>query len=196
MQDGHGSEWSHKEPLSGEGSKATHMDMACKDNVHAMLKEKVLQHHSQAEPFRRRTTLSGAIQRQNNALSAFHSCPTSCRQNSMRIERLLAVVALQVTALQQRELKRAKHPLLITAGRGGEVLVLRGIRTHMARACACHAQDGYKQLLRMRWSPQGWEQCISSTFPLYKGVLHTPRQAALSDVHLHGLHHVFHLPIV
>ena len=78
-----------EKPLSRKSFKPTHVDMACKDNVHAMLKEKVLQHHRQAERVRHWTTLSGTTQRQNNALCAFHSCPTSCRRTDMCIQQLL-----------------------------------------------------------------------------------------------------------
>ena len=138
MQDDHSSEYNHVEPLSSKRPTATHVDVARKDNVHAMLKEEVLQHRSPAEPLRRRTMLSGASQRQHDALCASHSCPTSCRRDDVPIEQPLGGVARQVTALQRREFTRAKRPLA-QHGRGGELLIVQGMGTHMARASACHA---------------------------------------------------------
>ena len=85
-----------------------------------MLKEKVLQHDSQAERVKCRAMISGASQRHNNALRAFYSCPTPCRRADVRVQWLQGRVVLQVTALQQRELAPSAQQ-----GRGGEYLLSR-----------------------------------------------------------------------
>ena len=113
------------EPHSTAIAQATHVNMACEDNVHTMLKEKVLQHHSQAAPVRRRTALSGACQRQHNTLCAFQSCLTSCKQDGVHIQKLLGGVTFQVTALYSMGRSRECSTLRSTQQGKGRYLLSR-----------------------------------------------------------------------